>query len=400
VLRWARYNSVRMTNQGLIAKQALEQTYFLETVRGVRSIKLFNREHERRSSWINRLVSVTNADLALQKLNLSFSTAWSLLSSIERGAILWMGAMAVIDGRMTLGMLFAFLSYKEQFASRVNALVDRVVDFKMLSIQTERLADIVMALPEESVGALTPDVPDDMTLALEKVSFKYSPSEPPVLLNVSLQIKPGQCVAIVGASGQGKTTMMKLMLGILRPTGGQVTLGGIPVQKIGLRKYRDVIATVMQDDQLYAGTIYDNICFFEAKPDRAWLERCTQLAHIHAEIVEMPMGYHTLVGDMGTVLSGGQKQRVLLARALYKRPKILFLDEATSHLDLVNESLITDALVALDITRIMIAHRPHTVAIADRVFRIEKGRMLEDMSTKRRLAVPARSQFPEIDCAI
>lgn len=400
-LRWGRYNSVRMTNQGLIAKQALEQTYFLETVRGVRSIKLFNREHERRASWINRLVSVTNADLAMQKLNLSFSTAWSLLSSIERGAILWMGAMAVIDGRMTLGMLFAFLSYKEQFASRVNALVDRVVDFKMLSIQTERLADIVMAAPEESVGALRPDVPGDLTLALEKVSFKYSASEPPVLLNVSLQIKPGQCVAIVGASGQGKTTMIKLMLGVLKPTAGQVTLGGMPVQKIGLRKYRDVIATVMQDDQLYAGTIYDNICFFDAKPDRTWLERCAQLANVHAEIVEMPMGYHTLVGDMGTVLSGGQKQRVLLARALYKRPKILFLDEATSHLDLVNEAAISEALVALDITRIMIAHRPQTIAIADRVLRIEKGRMLEDLGAKRRVtAPPTKSAFPEIDCAI
>ncbi|MET0323223.1 MAG: peptidase domain-containing ABC transporter [Duganella sp.] len=396
-LRWGRYNAVRLANQGLIARQALEQTYFLETVRGVRSIKLFNREHGRRASWVNRLVSVTNADLALQKLNLSFSAAWSLLSSVERGAILWMGAAAVIDNRMTLGMLFAFLSYKEQFSSRLNSLVDRLVDFKMLSIQTERLADIVLAAPEEKPGMLTQDVPDDLTLALDKVSFRYSASEPPVLLNASLAIAPGTCVAIVGASGQGKTTMMKLMLGILKPGTGQVTLGGLPLQKIGMRKYRDVIATVMQDDHLYAGTLYDNICFFDARPDRAWLERCAQLANVHAEIIDMPMGYHTLVGDMGTVLSGGQQQRVLLARALYKRPRILFLDEATSHLDLGNEAAIAESLAALDITRIMIAHRPQTIAIADRVIRVENGRMLEDLRRRPVAAVPAG---PELDHAL
>lgn len=397
-LRWGRYSAVRLANQGLIARQALEQTYFLETVRGVRSIKLFNREPGRRANWINRLVSVTNADLVLQKLNLSFSTAWSLLSSIERGTILWMGAVAVIDSRMTLGMLFAFLSYKEQFSGRINNLVDRLVDFKMLSIQTERLADIVLAAPEEKPGTLTQEVPDDLTLSLEKVSFRYSSSEPPVLLNASLSISPGSCVAIVGASGQGKTTMMKLMLGILKPSTGHVTLGGLPLYKIGLRKYRDVIATVMQDDQLYAGTIYDNICFFDGQPDGAWIERCAQVANVHAEIIDMPMGYHTLVGDMGTVLSGGQQQRVLLARALYKRPQILFLDEATSHLDIDNEAAIAEALAALDITRIMIAHRPQTIAIADRVIRVENGRMLEDMRRPRPVAVVPAG--PELDHAI
>ena len=171
-----------------------------------------------------------------------------------------------------------------------------------------------------------------------------------------------------------------LLLGILEPTGGKVKLGGpdgATLKQIGLRSYRDLIATVLQDDQLFAGSLFDNICFLESKPDEAWMIECARTAGIHDEILAMPMGYHTLVGDMGTVLSGGQKQRVLLARALYRRPKILFLDEATSHLDVENEIRISEAISALEITRIMIAHRPQTIAIADRVLKLEKGKFID-----------------------
>jgi len=382
LLRWLRYNAVRVANQGLIVKQALEQSYFLETIRGIRSIKLFNREHERKSSWLNRMVAVTNANLMMQKLDLNFSTSWSCLSAVERGLIFWLGAIAVIDGRMTLGMLFAFLSYKEQFTSRINTLINRFVDFKMLGIQSERLADIVLTQPEERLGTPTQDIPDDLTLSFDRVSFRYGSGDGNILNNISLSIKPGECIAIVGASGGGKTTMMKLMLSILKPTTGKVMLGGIPLAKLGLRQYRYIIATVMQDDQLYAGSIYDNICFFDTKPDKNWLETCARYAGIHDEIVAMPMAYHSLVGDMGTVLSGGQKQRVLVARALYKRPRILFLDEATSHLDTKNEELMNKAIASLAITRIIIAHRPQTIAIADRVLRIEGGRLKEESIVK------------------
>jgi ATP-binding cassette, subfamily B, bacterial CvaB/MchF/RaxB len=343
---------------------------------------LFNREHERKSSWLNRMVAMTNADLVMQKLNLTFNTAWACLSAVERGAVFWLGAIAVIDGHMTLGMLFAFLSYKEQFTSRVNTLIDKFVDFKMLGIQSERLADIVMTPAEQRPGMPTQEVPDDLTLAFDKVSFRYGPGEQNVLSNVSFAIRPGECIAIVGPSGGGKTTTMKLMLSILQPGAGKVTLGGMPLAKLGLRQYRGVIATVMQDDQLYAGSMYDNICFFDAKPDKAWLETCARYAGIHDEIVAMPMAYHTLVGDMGTVLSGGQKQRVLVARALYKKPRILFLDEATSHLDVANEAVLNRAIAALEITRIIIAHRPQTIAIADRIIRIEGGRAREEPPAK------------------
>ena len=377
VVRWTRYASLRLASVNMITKQAKEQTYFLETIRGARSIKLLSRESERRAAWLNLWVDATNANLSTQKLTLLFNTSWSFLSTFERAGIFWLGAGAVIDHRFSLGMLFAFLTYKEQFSSRVNQLIDRVVNFKMLGIQAERLADIVLTEPEEKHTYRKHDLPDDLTMSFEKVSYRYSADEPYLLDQANLSIKPGQCVAIVGPSGCGKTTCLKLMLGILQPKQGKIRIGGLTLQQIGLSAYRSLIATVMQDDQLFAGSLYDNICFLDDKPDEDWMHECAKTAHIHKEIVAMPMGYHTLVGDMGTVLSGGQKQRVLLARALYRRPKILFLDEATSHLDLENESNIGEAIAALDITRIMIAHRPQTIAIADRVLRMEKGKFVE-----------------------
>ncbi|MCW0098776.1 ATP-binding cassette domain-containing protein, partial [Burkholderia pseudomallei] len=177
--------------------------------------------------------------------------------------------------------------------------------------------------------------------------------EPAVLDGVSLKIEPGESVALIGASGCGKTTLVNVLLGILEPTGGKIRIGGVDVERLGLDRLRSLVGTVLQDDVLFAGSIADNISFFDPDADPKWVAECAQLAAVHADIVAMPMGYNTLVGDMGTVLSGGQKQRVLLASALYKRPKILVLDEATSHLDLQRERLVNAAVSALKMTRVI-----------------------------------------------
>ncbi len=376
VLRWLRFDTEKAAATGVITKQAKEQTYFLETIRGVRSIKMFNRENERRAAWMNLWVEATNAGLVMQKLNLLFGTSWSFISTIERAWVFWLGASAVIDHRLSLGMLFAFLSYKEQFSGRVNQLIDRLVEFRMLSISVERLADIVLTAPEERTTVPKKEVPDNLTLKIKNVSFRYAADDHLILDNASLTIQPGECIAIIGPSGCGKSTFLKLMLGILKPGKGKIQLGGLTIDQLGLRNYRNVISSVMQDDHLFSGSVYDNIGFLDPKPDSEWLRECAKAACIHDEIMEMAMGYHTLVGDMGTVLSGGQKQRVLLARALYNRPRILFLDEATSHLDMENEAKIGNAIATLNITRIMIAHRPQTIAIADRVFLLKNGKFV------------------------
>ena len=190
---------------------------------------------------------------------------------------------------------------------------------------------------------------------------------------------PGESVAVVGASGGGKTTLLKIMLGLLAPTDGKVLAGGIDIRKMGIDRYRKLVGTVMQDDQLFAGSIADNICFFDPTPDAEAIERYARIAAVHEDIAAMPMAYNTLIGDMGAALSGGQRQRILLARALYKQPKVLFLDEATSALDVQKERAVSEAVRSLQLTRIIIAHRPETIASAERVIVLQGGKVAQDL---------------------
>jgi ATP-binding cassette, subfamily B, bacterial CvaB/MchF/RaxB len=205
------------------------------------------------------------------------------------------------------------------------------------------------------------------------VDFRYAETEPFILENVHLTVEPGEFVVIAGPSGAGKTTLAKVMLGLLEPTGGEVVIDGTPLSMLGVQAYREHVAAVMQDDHLISGSIADNICFFDPAFDMEWMIECARRAGIHDEIMAMPMTYNSLIGDMGSSLSGGQKQRVLLARALYRRPKILLLDEGTAHLDVEMERRINDTLRQLEITRVAVAHRPETIRAADRVFSLEKA---------------------------
>ena len=204
------------------------------------------------------------------------------------------------------------------------------------------------------------------------MSFHYADTEPFVLENISFIIEPGEFVTIMGPSGGGKTTLIKIMLGLLEPTRGEVLIDGIPLSTMGPRAYREHVGAVMQEDQLLSGSIADNICFFDPSFDQERMIQCAHLAGIHEEIMNMPMTYNSLIGDMGSSLSGGQKQRVMLARALYRQPRILFLDEGTAHLDVDNERHINHSLKSLQMTRISVAHRPEMSSGADRVLRIAR----------------------------
>jgi ATP-binding cassette subfamily B protein RaxB len=380
VLRTVFFRPLRDATEESLVHDSRKASHFLESLRGVQAIKLHNRQVDRGARFMNLVVEAMNADVGARKLDLFFSVLNKTLFGLERVAVIWMGALLVLDQRLSVGMLFAFLAYKEQFAQRFSALIDKGVELKMLALQGERLADIVLSAPESDEGVATGAQADlSARIELRHVSFAHSDTEDPVLRDVSLCIEPGESVAIAGPSGCGKTTLLKVLLGIHSPQLGELRVAGQSLQRLGLRRWRDMVGTVMQDDQLFAGSIIDNISFFDTRPDLSWVQQCARLAAVHDEIVSMPMGYHTLAGEMGTSISGGQKQRILLARALYKRPRVLLLDEATSALDVDCERLVNQAIKQLQLTRIIVAHRPETLASASRVITLHEGRIAHDL---------------------
>jgi ATP-binding cassette subfamily B protein RaxB len=357
-----------------IAHAAKQQTSFLETVRGIQSVKLFSRTLHRHTVHQNLLVDNFNAGIRLQRLTIVYQAARGALFGVENIAVIWLGALLVMDGRFSVGMLFAFIAFKLQFVTRISAFTDKALEFRMLGLHAERVADVALANTESESAyeGITHGLRAD--IELRNVSFRYSSLEAPVLQNVNLTIAEGESVAIVGPSGCGKTTLLKIILGLLEPSEGDVLVGGVSLKQLGTA-HREMIGTVMQEDDLFAGSIADNISFFDAEPNRERIEECARLAAIHNDIVAMPMGYNTLIGDMGTTLSGGQKQRVLLARSLYKQPRILALDEATSHLDVTCERSVNESVRALKLTRIIIAHRPETISMAGRVIALSNRRI-------------------------
>lgn len=377
LIRWFTYEPLRRAQEEQIVYTGRQQSEFLESIRGVQALKLFNQQDQRSARYGNAAVETTNRDVRLQRLAIVFKSFDQLVFGTQRILLVWIGAWYVLDKTFTAGMLIAVLSYSELLMSRGIALVDKGIEFRMLRLHAERVADIVLTETETDVGAHSDITQTSASLEIDGLSFRYAEGEPWVLKDCSMKVSEGESVAIVGPSGCGKTTLAKVILGLLRQTSGTVQFGGFDIRKIGLSNYRNTVSAVMQDDQLFAGTIAENISFFDAHASREEVESAAKSASIHEDIISMPMSYSTLVGDMGSTLSGGQKQRILLARSLYRKPMLLVLDEATSHLDLERERLVNDAIRHLSITRIIIAHRPETIASVDRVFLMFNGSLHE-----------------------
>ena len=377
-LRIVFYHLMRRRTLDLIEAKSRESTTFIETMRAVQSIKIFTRETERSAVWMNRYAQVVWAEALTSLLKQIYQIANSLIFGLENVLVIYLGAQAALGGEMTVGMLFAFVSYKQQFVDKAARLVERAIEYRMLDLHLERLSDIASAEPEQGhCRPIAYQQPIEGNLEVRDLSFRYAEGERFVLRNVNLRIRAGEYVAITGPSGGGKTTLLKVILGLLEPTSGEILVDGVPLRVLGHQAFRKSIGVVMQDDQLLSGSIADNICFFDESFELEHMMRCAELAGIHDEICHMPMAYNSLIGDMGTSLSGGQKQRVLLARALYRRPRLLFMDEGTSHLDVATERQVTAAVKALGLTRVIIAHRPETIASAPRRLVMHDGDLHE-----------------------
>jgi ATP-binding cassette subfamily B protein RaxB len=370
VIRVGLYKRFREATEERLVMAAKEETHFLETLRAMLPLKLGGRETERRARWQNLPAEVFNRDVRIERLNIVFSTSQIAITGATALAVMYVGARLVMSSEMSIGMLIAFTSYQVTFTTRMQALIGYAFEWRMLGLHAERVADIALEPPEAEPPVVTEASRLSPRIELRNISFRYSEGEPWVLRGLSLSVDPGESVAITGPSGSGKSTLMKIMLGVLQPSEGEVLIDGVPIRKLGMRQYRGLIGAVLQDDHMLAGSISENIAFFDPQPDERRIAAAARLAAVDNEINRMPMGYQTLVGDLGTSLSGGQKQRVLLARALYKRPRILVLDEATSHLDVQNECLVNAAIARLRLTRVIVAHRPETIASASRVIAI------------------------------
>ncbi|UGQ77763.1 peptidase domain-containing ABC transporter [Klebsiella pneumoniae] len=377
IMRFATYRFYRRVAEEQVIKGARSSSHFMESLYGISTIKALNLKERRSQHWLNINIEACNAGIKQTRFDMLFSGINTFITAIDQVAVLWLGAIMVIDNNMTLGMFMAFNAYRGQFSQRASSLVDLCMQLRMLSLHNERLSEIVFSEPEQELPTREVFSADSgAKLEVKNLCYQYDPFSQPIFSNLNITVEPGESVALVGPSGVGKTTLLKVMCGLLSPTSGDVLADNLDITKIGLNNYRLGTACVLQEDRLFSGSLIDNISGFEDNADIDFVMECAKRCNIHEEIMKMPMGYETIVGELGLGISGGQKQRILIARALYRKPSILFMDEATSHLDLKNESVINQSISALSITRIIVAHRPSTIASADRVIDLSQTKTL------------------------
>jgi ATP-binding cassette subfamily B protein RaxB len=373
LIRMGFYSRLKQANLNQVETEAIQRTDLVESIRGVQTIRINNKIGTRSALHANKTAEVIKHQLQGTKLGITFETISGILFGLQRVAVLWMGASLTISGQITVGMLMAVSAYADQFSTRSNTLIDYLIQLRLLKVQAERVGDIVLSPEEPNIEGYYQGPECEASVEIRNVSYRYSTNSPWILRNASLFVHPGESVAIVGSSGAGKSTTLRLLLGLVEPCAGVISAGGVDVAKLGKSSFRARLGVVLQDDHLFAGTVAENICFFDSAANMDDIYAAAVISEIHDDIRAMPMGYRTIVGDMGSSLSGGQKQRIVLARALYRKPSILLLDEATSHLDVEAERRVSSALGRLKITRITVAHRPETVRSADRVVSLVNG---------------------------
>ncbi|KPO49504.1 colicin V export peptidase/ABC transporter CvaB [Escherichia coli] len=370
-IRLVTYGNYRQISEECLVREARAASYFMETLYGIATVKIQGMVGIRGAHWLNMKIDAINSGIKLTRMDLLFGGINTFVTACDQIVILWLGAGLVIDNQMTIGMFVAFSSFRGQFSERVASLTSFLLQLRIMSLHNERIADIALHEKEEKKPEI--EIVADMgpiSLETNGLSYRYDSQSAPIFSALSLSVAPGESVAITGASGAGKTTLMKVLCGLFEPDSGRVLINGIDIRQIGINNYHRMIACVMQDDRLFSGSIRENICGFAEEMDEEWMVECARASHIHNVIMNMPMGYETLIGELGEGLSGGQKQRIFIARALYRKPGILFMDEATSALDSESEHFVNVAIKNMNITRVIIAHRETTLRTVDRVISI------------------------------
>jgi len=385
LLRWLFFRAMKRQNMEVIQSQAIENSHFMQSIRAIKTIKLNNKSTQRGSQWLNLLTHAMNKQIRLSSWQINFSVLNKILFGLENILIIYLAAKLVTINLFSIGMLYAFISYKAKFIEATDSLINNWLEFKLLRVHLDRLADIVFTKSEttrsveneinNNVEQLTNNIYSAFHLSARDLSFQYHATQAPIFENISMNIPRGKSVVISGQSGCGKSSLLLCLMGLNNSNVGKVYINGHLLN--ASNRHQQGIAAVLQDDQLLSGSILENITDFAVTTDLPLAIDVAKIACLHKDIMQMTMQYNTLVGDMGSTLSGGQKQRLLLARALYKKPKLLFLDEASSHLDAATEKTINTNLCKLSMTKIMIAHRQETIASADIVLAFIEGKLCD-----------------------
>lgn len=372
-LNGSTYRRFRNLTHESITTGALENTALIENVERHRAIKLLGAEDHRENAWGERYVDSINASARLARFGAHVGLAGAFLGSGETLVMLLLGAQKVIDGEFTLGQLFAFSSYGAMLSGRVHALIGSLVGLRMLRLHQERIADIALEPREVATSRLGRKQELAGRVELRGVSYSYNDEEGTVFEGIDLVVAAGEFVAIEGHSGSGKSTLVKLLCKLIEPSAGEILIDDVALRQLDTADYRRQLGVVMQDDDLFSGTLLENIAADDTDPDADRAQWAARMACIHDDIQRMPMQYSTLVGHMGSTLSGGQRQRLVIARALYRRPRLILFDEGTAHLnDSLQQQVLTNVL-ELGATVIAATHDPRVLERARRTVALRSG---------------------------
>jgi ATP-binding cassette, subfamily B, bacterial len=360
-----------------LTAQGKSQGYMAEALAGIATLKAAGAEYSAHDRWTNLFFDQLNISTRRSYLSTVASTILLILQVFAPMSLLWIGAIQVLNGSMTVGTMFALTSLATSFLTPLSSLVSSGQQIQLVKAHLDRLADIMTAEPEQEIQGIQSPPQLGGYIRLEDVGFRYSTDSPRVLHSINLNIIAGQKVALVGRSGSGKSTLGKLLLGLYLPTEGQIYYDGLALPELQYQEVRRQFGVVLQESAVFSGSIMENILFNNPAMGKEYAVQAAQMAAIHEDIVKMPLGYETLVAEGGSALSGGQRQRLSLARAIAHHPAILLLDEATSNLDVVTEQIVAQNLEALPCTQIIIAHRLSTVRNADVILVMDQGTIVE-----------------------
>ncbi len=365
---------------------AAVQTYVVQALSGIATVKAAGAEQHIFQQWSNLFFAHLNVSLQRNRLGMHVEALTTTLRTFAPLILLWAGALRVLEGSMSLGTMLALNVLALAFLNPLVSLVTNGQRLQLVGAYMSRVLDVLEAAPEQDRQASLVAPQLRGRIECRRVHFRYDQNGPLVLKDLSVTIMPGQKVAIVGRTGSGKSTLAKLLLGLYSPTEGEIYYDDQRLADLDYQAVRRQCGVVLQESFLFNTSIANNIAFHQADITHDDVIRAATLAAIHHEIMQMPMGYETLIGEGGSGLSGGQRQRLSLARALVHRPVILLLDEATSQLDVLTEQIVDQHISALACTRIIIAHRLSTVQNADLILVLDDGRIVESGSHQELLA--------------